>query len=127
MVISDYKKTTEFTKYFPLFHPYPSDGETTALDVSYEAEYNNDVFVCGVLRDDYETTFENRKRAPPTKVAGAPYRYDGNDVYVDGSTCVPYPCPLLIKIQSPEFQSSSLNGYYVLNYPPSFQGKRFAF
>ena len=94
----------------------------------YEAEYNDDLFVCGVLRDDYETTFENRKRAPPTKVGTSPFRANHYDVYVDQSgACVPYPCPLLIKIQSPEFHSSALNGYYVLNYPASFQGKRFTF
>ena len=70
-------------------------------------------------------TLENRKKAPPTILVGDyvidSYYYDtpvNNKGY-----CVPYNCPLLIKIHSPEFQSTDLNGYYVLNYPPTFQSK----
>lgn len=67
-------------------------------------------------------TLENRKKAPPTILVGDTFGYYDTPVNNKGY-CVPYNCPLLIKIHSPEFQSTDLNGYYVLNYPPTFQSK----
>ena len=93
--------------------------------MSLGSDYNDDSFQCGKIREDYVVTLENRKKAPPTILVGDyvidSYYYDtpvNNKGY-----CVPYNCPLLIKIHSPEFQSTDLNGYYVLNYPPTFQSK----
>ena len=49
---------------------------------------------------------------------------DYEDTLVDkNGYCVPYNCPLVIKIHSPDFKSTALNGYYVINYPPAFQSK----
>ena len=111
-----------------------------------ELDYNDDFFLCGKISEDYGVTLENRKRAPPTKigdgvrelqcapeplipdskyffqVASTAFQYD---TYVNTKGyCLPYHCPLLVKIHSPEFQSTDLNGYYVLNYPPTFQSKQ---
>lgn len=36
--------------------------------------------------------------------------------------CLPYPCPLAIRIYSPDFNDTSFNGYYVLNYPAKIDG-----
>ena len=108
-------------------------------------DYNDEFFLCGKISEDYVVTLENRKRAPPTKigdgvrelqcapeplipdskyffqVASTAFQYD---TYVNTKGyCLPYHCPLLVKIHSPEFQSTDLNGYYVLNYPPTFQSK----
>ncbi len=48
------------------------------------------------------------------------YKADRYDVDVDVAKCMVYPCPLAIKIYSPDFIETSYNGYYVLNFPATY-------
>ena len=54
-----------------------------------------------------------------------PYSKDRYDVYVDANSgkCLPYPCPFAIKIFFSDSETSSYNGYYVINPPATFLGK----
>ena len=52
---------------------------------------------------------------------------DAYDVDVDAKSgkCLPYPCPFAIKIYFSNFdEASSYNGYYVINPPATFLGKK---
>ena len=52
---------------------------------------------------------------------------DAYDVYVDARSgkCLPYPCPFAIKIYFSNFEDAELyNGYYVINPPATFLGKK---
>ena len=52
---------------------------------------------------------------------------DRYDVEVDANSgkCLPYPCPFAIKVYFSNFdEASSYNGYYVINPPATFLGKK---